>query len=114
MTNAVQSATLVHFSDLHLDSQFAWAGASSEASRKRREALRATLLNVCTLAREVKADALLCGGDLFEQERFTPDTCEFLRTAFGDINPMPVLLVPGNHDWLSRQSLYSLVDWSPN
>jgi exonuclease SbcD len=105
---------IVHFSDLHLDSPFAWAGATGEVARRRRQALRQVLLRILDLTREVGADALLCGGDLYEHDRVTPDTAEFLRTSFADLSPIPVFLAPGNHDWYGPKSVYELVDWSSN
>lgn len=63
---------LLHFADLHLDTLFRWA--PPELARARRRALRSTLTRICRLAAELRADALCCGGDLFEQKRFTPDT----------------------------------------
>jgi DNA repair protein SbcD/Mre11 len=103
---------LVLFSDLHLDASFRWM--EPRAARRRRQALRDTLLRIIDLAMDERADALLCGGDLYEQDRFTPDTGEFLRGAFERLHPMPVLLAPGNHDWWGEESLYRRVGWSPN
>jgi DNA repair exonuclease SbcCD nuclease subunit len=103
---------LLHFADLHLDTQFAWAPA--ELAAKRRLALRDTLENILALAKSESVDALLCGGDLYEQERFSPDTAEFLRQSFAGIAPMPVYISPGNHDYFGPKSLYATVDWSPN
>jgi hypothetical protein len=54
--------------------------------------LRETLIRICKLAAELQVDALSCGGDLFEQERFTPDTAEFLRSTFDQIAPLRVFL----------------------
>ena len=105
---------IVHFSDLHLDSTFAWAGASGDAARRRRQALRDTLLRIVELTRGEKADALFCGGDLYEHARVGPDTAEFLRQTFASLDPIPVYLAPGNHDWYGPESLYALVNWSPN
>ena len=105
---------LVLFSDLHLDSAFSWTASTPGAARKRRQALRDTLNNIVALAAEVNADAILCGGDLYEQERFTPDTGAFLKSAFERLHPVPVFIAPGNHDWYGPQSLYRRVDWSPN
>lgn len=104
----------VLFSDLHLDSSFSWMAGSSGAATRRRQALRETLLNIVKLTMDVKADALLCGGDLYENERFTPDTAAFLKSTFEGINPIPVYISPGNHDWYGPRSLYRGVDWSPN
>ncbi len=105
---------VVHFSDLHLDSPFVWAGATGDAARQRRQALRETLLRITALARDENADALFCGGDLYEQDYFSPDTANFLRHTFADLDPMPVYIAPGNHDWFGPQSLYAQVDWSKN
>src|SRR5207245_7699093 len=69
---------------------------------------------IIDLAAQEQADALLCGGDLYEQDRFTPDTGEFLRATFESLHPMPVFLAPGNHDWWGPESLYRRVSWSPN
>lgn len=103
---------LLHFADLHLDTPFRWA--DREQARKRRRCLRETLLRICEVADQQKVDALTCGGDLYEQDRFTPDTAEFLRTTFAEIAPLPVFLAPGNHDWFGPASLYRQVQWSPN
>ena len=48
-------------------------------------------------------DALLCAGDLYEQERFTPDTAAFLPTTVERLHPLPGFTAPGNHDSLGPQ-----------
>jgi len=105
---------IVHFADLHLDTQFAWAGAGSDAARRRRQGLRDALRRITELVKESGADALFCGGDLYENDRVTPDTAEFLRITFAELDPVPVFLAPGNHDWYGPHSLYALVEWSRN
>lgn len=105
---------LVLFSDLHLDTAFTWLGGDRPLARRRRQALRDSLVQIVELAQAEKADALLCGGDLYEQDRFTPDTGAFLRELFRKANPMPIFISPGNHDWFGPESLYRQVEWSPN
>ena len=95
---------VVHFSDLHLDSPFAWAGATGNAARQRRQALRDTLMRIVTLTLDVNADALLCGGDLYEQEYFSPDTAEFLRHTFAELDPIPVYIAPGTTTGLGSRA----------
>jgi exonuclease SbcD len=102
---------LLHFADLHLDAPFAWA--RPEVARLRRRNRRETLTRILQLADEEHVDAVVCAGDLFEHERFTPDTVAFLRESFGR-SSLPIYLAPGNHDWYSPRSPYALVDWSPN
>jgi DNA repair exonuclease SbcCD nuclease subunit len=103
---------LLFFADLHLDAPFAWA--TTEAARARRRAVRDCLTQIVELADRLRVDAVCCGGDLYEQGRFTPDTMAFLRAAFAALDPVPVLLAPGNHDWLGPPSLYRQVSWTPN
>ncbi|HEY9085909.1 MAG TPA: metallophosphoesterase [Candidatus Tyrphobacter sp.] len=102
----------VVFSDLHLDRSFRWP--SPALARRLRGGIRETFGRICELAARENADALLCAGDLFEQESFTPDTMEMLCNAFGKLAPMPVALAPGNHDWYGPGSLYAHARWGPN
>lgn len=102
---------ILHFADLHLDAPFAWARA--ETARLRRRNLREVLTRIMQIAEEAQVDAVLSAGDLFEHERVTPDTLEFLRQTFGR-STRRIFLAPGNHDWYSARSPYALVDWSAN
>jgi exonuclease SbcD len=103
---------LLLFADLHLDTPFRWAPV--EVARARRRALRSTLTRIVELAGERQVDALVCAGDLYEQDRFGPDTGEFLRRSFAQLSPMPVLIAPGNHDWYGPASLYAQTAWTDN
>ena len=91
---------LLHFADLHLDAPFAWA--PPETARLRRRNRRETLTRIVALAEAEAVDAILCAGDLFEQDRIGPDTVEFLRSTF-ERTDRRVFLAPGNHDWLSAR-----------
>ena len=102
---------ILHFADLHLDAPFAWA--RPETARLRRRNRRETLTRILQLADDERVDAVLCAGDLFEHERFTPDTVAFLRASFARTD-RPIYLAPGNHDWYSAKSPYALVEWSRN
>jgi DNA repair exonuclease SbcCD nuclease subunit len=103
---------LLLFSDLHLDTHFRWAGP--DAARTRRRNLRTTLTKIIELAASLEVDALCCGGDLYEHERYSPDTGEFLRSSFANLGSVRVFITPGNHDWYGLASLYHQVEWSPN
>ncbi len=99
-------------SDVHLDSPFAWA--SPEVARKRRQALRDVLARSFKLAVERRVDVICCGGDLFEHDRVSPDSAQFLRVLFEGAQPIPIYIAPGNHDWLGPDSLYRRIRWSSN
>ncbi len=103
---------LVHFADLHLDAPFTWLGP--DGGRQRRQGLRETLRKIVDLAIREGAGALLCGGDLYEHERVTPDTAAFLRQQFERADPIRVYIAPGNHDWYAPRSVYAQQEWSPN
>jgi DNA repair exonuclease SbcCD nuclease subunit len=103
---------LLLFSDLHLDAPFRWAGPV--LARRKRQAIRDALRRITELAAETGVDALLCGGDLYEDDCYSHDTGELLRRTFGDLGSLPVYLAPGNHDWLGPASLYRRVSWTPN
>lgn len=105
---------LVLFGDMHLDSAFAWLGANPAAARARRKSLREALLKVTHLAAEENADALLCSGDLYEQDRVTQDAGGLLKRAFAQLSPMPVFISPGNYDYLAPGSIYRSTQWSDN
>lgn len=102
---------LVLFSDLHLETTFAWA--PPRVARRRRANLRETLRAVVALADEVGADAICSAGDLYEHEHATPETGRFLVDTLGEAG-RPVVLVAGNHDPLLPGSLYATLAWPPN
>ena len=89
------------------------AGPGRRSATVLRANLRATLDRIAALARQSRADALLCGGDLFDQARATPKTLDHLRTTFAELE-IPVHLTPGDDDWYGPSSPYRQVDWSPN
>lgn len=103
---------LVLFSDLHLDTTFAWT-EDPDVARKCRDALRAALLKILEIAKSTSVDAILCAGDLYEHDRFSPDTEAFLCRCFAEIE-LPVFIAPGNHDWYGPASIYRGARWSPN
>ena len=105
---------LIVTSDLHLDTSFSGNGFNPNVGRKLRYSLQQTLLNVVDLVKTSGAEGLLCGGNLYEHDRFSPETAALLRYAFAEIAPTPVYVAPGNQDWYGPESLYQQVDWTPN
>ena len=94
---------IVFFADLHLDAPFAWLGGSQLAARRRRQSLRDTLGTIIRLADVIHADALLCGGDLFEQAR-SPRHRRVPGAGVRGAEPIRVFLAPGNHDWYGPET----------
>jgi exonuclease SbcD len=98
--------------DVHLDQAYAWAGP--DVGRRLRQAIRDALRDAVHVAAEAGVDAFCVAGDLYEDDRYGPDTPEFLRRLFADLSPTPVLLAPGNHDFAGPASPYRTVEWTPN
>ncbi len=58
-------------------------------------------------------DVVTIGGDLWEDEHVTPDTCRWVADRLGATN-LPVVLVAGNHDPLRPGGPYRRVAWPAN
>jgi len=104
----------IHTSDIHLDTSFAGSGLPSRLGDRKREAIRGTLKRILEDARRETIDLVMIAGDLFEIDRVTPDTIEFLKQQFENAAPIPIFIAPGNHDPYLTQSPYALESWPAN
>jgi DNA repair protein SbcD/Mre11 len=102
---------LLHLADVHLDRPF--GGLSLGDARERRNELRAALERALFVASEVGADAITIGGDLWEDEHVTPDTCRWVAERLAQTG-VPVCLVAGNHDPLRPGGPYRRTEWPEN
>jgi len=105
---------ILHFADLHLDASFASSSMTSRISNLRRQQLRDALKRILGLAVQRNVDAVTIAGDLYEQDRVTLDTGNFIRRELERIAPKPVLIAPGNHDPWVPHSLYHQLEWPAN
>jgi len=97
MTSRNGELIVAHSSDLHVDDGYtmrAWGGDGN-----------GPLAAVIDAAQAARADILLLAGDVFEHNRLKADilgrTHALLTTA-----PMPVVMLPGNHDPLTPDSVW--------
>ena len=84
---------LVHTSDTHLGD--GWDPSAAE------RALSAVVDGV----HELKADALLIAGDVFDNARIPDSLLEFFVAEMGRAE-VPAIILPGNHDLYDAASLY--------
>ena len=105
---------ILHFADLHLDASFASSSMTSRISGLRRQQLRDALKRILDLAVQRDVDAITIAGDLYEQDRCTLDTGNFIKRELERIAPKPVLIAPGNHDPWVPHSLYHQLEWPAN
>lgn len=104
----------IHTSDMHLDTSFAGAGFPSRLGDRKREAIRGTFRRILENARREAVNLVLIPGDLFEHDRVTPDTVEFLKQQFESLGSIPVFIAPGNHDPCCQDSPYFEDAWPKN
>ncbi len=101
--------TIVHCSDVHLETTF----PELRGGARRRAALADALGRIVDLALERGADALTVGGDLFEAERAGPQTARFFCEQFARFG-RDVFVAPGNHDPYAPSSLLAATDLPSN
>lgn len=102
---------VVACADLHLDLPFKWS--TSAAASRLRQGIRASLEAALQLAVDEQADAFVLAGDVYEHDRATLDTAQFLVRVLGEFNG-PVLVAPGNHDHYSSESIWATRNWPSN
>lgn len=79
----------------------------------RRRELRELPYALARLAREEQVDLVLLPGDLFDGERVYPESVEALKAALASIEA-PVVIAPGNHDYVGSSSPYLTDQWPDN
>jgi DNA repair exonuclease SbcCD nuclease subunit len=104
----------IHTSDAHLDTSFAGAGFPPRLGDRKREAIRGTFRRILENAQREAVNLVLIAGDLFEHDRVTPDTVEFLKQQFESLGSIPVFIAPGNHDPYCQESPYCADTWPKN
>ena len=104
----------IHTSDVHLDTSFAGSGFPSRLGDRKREAIRSTFRRILEDAKRVPVDLVLIAGDLFEHDRITPDTVQFLKQQFESLGRIRVFISPGNHDPFLPGSPYHDETWPGN
>ncbi len=110
----MKAVRFIHTSDIHLDTSFSGSGLPSRLGHRKREAIRATFRHILQEARTRSVDFVLVAGDLFEHDRVTPDTIEFLRQQFENLGAVHVFIAPGNHDPWMQGSPYCEEAWPAN
>lgn len=105
---------IIHTSDVHLDACFKLSGMPASFGNRRRQSLRDCFHSIVQRAGEWPANALLIAGDLFEHDRVSRDTIQFLISEFKSISNIPVFISPGNHDPYVPNSPYATENWPKN
>lgn len=90
---------ILHTSDLHLGMKCAGYG---DVEEQLREARFETLGRLVALANEKVCDLLVVAGDLFNKVDMPKRDINRAATSLNDFQGALVLVLPGNHDYISR------------
>lgn len=88
---------LLHCSDLHLDARMT-AHLDTRAAKERREELLLTFGNIVETAKRERVRAVLIAGDLFDTERVTARTRQYVGQLITEYPEITFFYVSGNHD----------------
>lgn len=92
-----------HTADLQIGMKAAHVARVADAARKARIE---TAGRIAALAKEHDVDFLLIAGDLFEDNAVGNDVVHQVLHALEKAAPIPVYILPGNHDLLTSGSVY--------
>lgn len=101
----VNTLTLLHCSDIHLDAPT--IGLPAEKSEERRKALRTAFNTFIQLIKERNIDFVLMSGDIFNNEYVTNTTAELLIHGFESCPKTHFVITPGKHDCYNGNPIYS-------
>ena len=93
----------LHTADIQLGMR---ATTVPEVADRIREQRFDTLERIVALAKAEAVDFVVIAGDLFEDNQVSADTAHRAVKILGDAGPVPVYILPGNHDPLTADSVY--------
>ena len=101
---------LLHSADWHLDAPM--NGFEPEQAEFLRRQLRQIPEKIARLCVAGKCDMLLLSGDLFDGPA-TKESVEIVKNALASVK-IPVIISPGNHDFVTADSPYVTETWPEN
>ncbi|MBI4470306.1 MAG: DNA repair exonuclease [Acidobacteria bacterium] len=99
----------LQISDVHVDSELTHSRLTwpNDKREQRIEEINGLVERAVRLAGEREVEAVLIPGDLWDDEEVSQKSIHRLVEAFASIEPVPVFIAPGNHDFCSPTSMYS-------
>lgn len=104
----------IHTGDLHLGLEFRDVNFHRKKADERRLELWDTFERIVNKSIEDNVDFLFIAGDLFEEKYFTLKDINRVKSTLSRAENVQVIITAGNHDTLSRKSLYYIIDWPEN
>jgi DNA repair exonuclease SbcCD nuclease subunit len=101
---------LLHTADWHVGKKFNENQFGAEVSKKLARDRVSVIEQIMGRAKQYDVDAVLCAGDLFDVPDPGQQWWQAVRDVFAKCDQAgwnrPVILLPGNHDPLTRESVY--------
>lgn len=108
----MESIKILHCADLHLDAPM--SGFPNHIAEIRQEELRETFGKIVNTAEKEKVDVCIISGDFFDRETVKKTTIDYIIKKLKEIEHIIVVIAPGNHDCLSKNTYYSKQIWPRN
>lgn len=103
---------ILHTADIHLEARF--SGLPANKRQQRRLGLRDTFVRLIDEAVKNQVDAVIIAGDLFDNPQPSADTFHFVLAQFDRIAEIPILVIPGNHDYFADDSIFGQASFPEN
>lgn len=103
----------VHTADIHMGMHFS-KSSFGRLAKTRREEIKETFFRLIDYVRKENIELLIIAGDLFEETSIEIDDLKEVDYKFKQIPDTTVLIVAGNHDPLTKHSVYNMIEWSKN
>jgi DNA repair exonuclease SbcCD nuclease subunit len=98
----------LHTADWHLGIKYAKLGPSAERARETRIRVAE---KIAYIAKQNNVDFVIVAGDLFDSNEVDRELIAAASKIVEGFAPIPVFILPGNHDPLTRDSLYLDPSW---
>lgn len=105
---------VIHTADLHLSRIFRNFYFTHEIANIRRAELWKNFENTVNICKEKEINLLLISGDIYEKDYFTISDMKRFIALLSSIKKTRVLIITGNHDYISKESLFYKVDMPEN
>lgn len=106
--------SFIHTGDIHLGLKFENLSFPRLISSRRRMEIWTSFEGIVERANQEKVDFLFIAGDLFEEKYFTLGDIKRVKGIFKKARKVNIVISAGNHDTLSKNSLYRVVEWPRN
>ncbi len=104
----------IHAADFHLCTSYRSSSLPKPIAAQQRELLWESFLRLIETCKEESADLLLLCGDLYESAYAKSTDVRRIADAFASIPDTQICISCGNHDPLTKDSYYRLIDFSEN